>query len=105
MNDVQIARETKVRLKHGDVFAFKEMVSGAYPAYTVSAEKEMPRESTAAAKETAASSGSHEPLEQVIAPPPPAPEKLQEIARRRALIASLYAKFKPRAAAKKRGRS
>ena len=94
-----------MRLNHGDAFAFKEVVSGAYPVYTVSAVTEMSRESTAAAKETAASSGSHESLEQVIAPPPPASEKLQEIAKRRAFIASLHAKFKTRAAAKKRGRS
>ena len=105
VNDVRIARETKVRLNHGDAFAFKEVVSGAYPVYTVSAVTEMPRESTAAAKETAASSGSHESLEQVIAPPPPATEKLQEIAKRRAFIASLHAKWKAKAAAKKRGRS
>ena len=95
-----------MRLNHGDAFAFKEVVSGAYPVYTVSAVTEMSRESTAAAKETAASSGSHESLEQVIAPPPPAPKRLQEIAKRRSFIASLHAKFKKSAAAKKkRGRS
>ena len=105
VNDVPIKRETKVRLNHGDVFAFKEAVSGAYPVYAVSAVTEMSPESTAAAKETAASSGSHESLEQVIAPPPPAPARLQEIAKRRAFIASLHAKFKNLAAAKKRGRS